>query len=170
MYLLHNLVKEKPKAPPNVVSNYNTIDELLRLPKDTVISFDGVYRNVWENREHLKDYDVYLFVVGDVIGKDNSFDKGMPREHYCTQSQLDDLVDMGCKLGWHTKTHRDLTTLTDDEVLEELKIPYPMNYFAYPYGRFNGRIEELVKQAGFLRAWSVTEFSKFSLKRQYLCQ
>ena len=61
MYLLHNIGKR-------INSNYNTINEVLN---NDHLSFDGVYQNVWENRNLLIGKDIILFVTGDFVGKDN---------------------------------------------------------------------------------------------------
>lgn len=67
------------------------------------------------------------------------------------------LVDFGT----HTKTHRDLCMLDDDEVLKELveskkeieeKLGMKVTEFSYPFGTFNERIKALVKKAGFAYA------------------
>jgi len=145
--LLHNIGEK-------INSNYDTYEEILDV-KET-ISFDGVYKNVFENRSVLKDKEVYLFIIGDYIGEDNSFDMGQKLEKFCNWQEIETLTNKyKCKLGWHTWTHRDLTKLSDEEVRKELITPFPMKYFAYPYGHFNNRIIELVKEAGFKDAWSV---------------
>jgi peptidoglycan/xylan/chitin deacetylase (PgdA/CDA1 family) len=80
------------------------------------------------------------------------------------------------KLGWHTWSHRDLTKLTRDEILEEVTPPFPMQYFAYPYGTYNDLVIECVKEVGFKVAYSVTQGSQdrtdpdyhFKIYRDYI--
>lgn len=161
MKLLH-------KIGPKINENYNTREEIIAC--DEPLSFDGVYVSVWENRDILAGKDVTLFVMGGYIGADNSFDKGQPYERLCDETQLKELVDIGCKIGWHTWTHQDLTRV-DDMLLElEVTPPYPMSDFAYPYGRFNQRVIDAVKKAGFKRAYSVIKGngSEYQLLRSYL--
>lgn len=109
--------------------------------------------------------------MGDFVGKDNSFDIGMPYEKYCDWNQIMDLVNLGAKLGWHTWSHRDLTKLSKDEILKEITPPFPMQELAYPYGKFNELVIECAKEVGFKKAWSVTEGdnSDYQLTREYLC-
>jgi peptidoglycan/xylan/chitin deacetylase (PgdA/CDA1 family) len=45
-------------------------------------------------------------------------------------------------------------------MIKEITPPFPMDYFAYPYGRFNQVVVDIVKQAGFKEAWSVTQGSQ----------
>lgn len=160
MILAHNIGEK-------INSNYNTLEEILSC--DEPISFDGIYRNVYESWEKISNKNITLFVMGDYIGKDNSFDVGQPLEKLCTLSEI--LEMKGAKLGWHSWTHRDLTTLSDDEIRMELTAPVMFKrYFAYPYGKFNDRVVELVKEAGYQEAYSVTEGdnSQFQKLRRYL--
>jgi peptidoglycan-N-acetylmuramic acid deacetylase len=164
VFLLHNV-------GPKLNSNYNTPDEVL-LCKGP-ISFDGIYRNVWVHREILKPKldGAILFVMGDYVGKDNSFDKGQYLEAYCDWKEIMDLVfDYGCLLGWHTWSHPDLRQLSEDEIRKELTPPMPMKHVAYPYGQFDERVLRIAKECGFVNGWSVTQGddSQFQKKRRYL--
>lgn len=161
MYLLHNIGEK-------VNSNYNTIEEV---SSHDNLTFDGIYLNVWEHRAHLVDKNVTLFVMGNFVGKDNSFDVGMPYEKYCDWNQIMDLVNLGAKLGWHTWSHTDLTKLSKDEILKEITPPFPMDELAYPHGKFNDLVIQCAKEVGFKKAWSVTEGdnSDYQLRREYLC-
>ena len=40
-----------------------------------------------------------------------------------------------------------------------------MDYFAYPYGRYNDLVIECVKEAGYKDAWSVTQGTGEQFKR-----
>ncbi len=170
MKLLHNV----GYVPNN--SNYNTPEQAAyAIRKGERISFDGVYRNVWLYRDilpfFLANEKPILFIMGGYTGENNKFDEGMPLEEYCDWNQLISLVsNYGCEMGWHTWSHRDLTTLTDREIIEEITPPFTMKYFAYPYGKFNARIIELVKEVGYEDAWSVDQGddSRFQRKRSYL--
>jgi hypothetical protein len=43
-----------------------------------------------------------------------------------------------------------------------------MDYFAYPYGRFNQTCLDVVKQAGFKEAWSVNQGSHDSKEKDHI--
>jgi peptidoglycan/xylan/chitin deacetylase (PgdA/CDA1 family) len=164
MILLHNV-------GPKLNANYTTAEEILRCKEQ--ISFDGVYYNVWVHRHILKPKLVgaILFVMGDFVGKDNSFDKGQYLEAYCGWNEIMDLVtNFGCVLGYHSKTHRNLLDLSDEEVLAEVMPPFPSNVFAYPYGSVDERVARIVKECGYQAAWSVHQGdgSQFQKKRRYL--
>ena len=52
--------------------NYNTREEILACNEP--IGFDGIYLNVYENQDVLKDKSGIMFVMGDFMGGDNHFD------------------------------------------------------------------------------------------------
>jgi len=168
MILLHN-IGESPSKNPNVKSNYNTREEILA--SEGPLSFDGVYENVYHNIDILKDRDVILFVTGTYVGGDNKFDFPMPREKFCTWDQLMGMKQAyGFELGWHTWNHPDLTKLDDEELYEEVLPPFPMESFAYPYGKFDDRVIQAVREAGFKKAYGVFDGdgSDFQITRKYL--
>jgi hypothetical protein len=166
MILLHNI----GYIPNN--SNYNTPNQILMCKEQ--LSFDGVYQNVWTNRHVLKfrQHKTILFVMGDTVGSDNAFDTAMPLERFCNWDQIMNLViNYNCELGWHTWSHKNLTLLEDDEVLKEITPPFPMKYFAYPYGNVNSRVETIVRSIGcYEDAWSVNQGTgaQFQRNRKYL--
>lgn len=164
MYLLHNI-------GPRVNSNYNTAEEIMR--SNGPISFDGVYENVFKNHKVLEGRNVFFFIMGNTIGLNNSFDKGMPLETFCDQDQIMWMVKKyDVNLGWHTWSHRDLTLLTDGQIITELTPPdwIPIKYFAYPYGNVNEKVASLVEKMGYEAAWSVSQGdnSLFQINRKYL--
>lgn len=167
MYLLHNIGERRN-------SNYNTLEEILAVPREKVLSFDGIYKNVWQNRHALepkiRGRGVVLFIMGEYVGKDNSFDAGMPREEYCSWLELLELVHLGALIGWHSWTHPDLTKLSDDELQREVTPPFPMRWFAYPHGVFDERVIRAVEAAGYEEAFSVFQGddSKYQRHRRYL--
>lgn len=170
MKLLHN-IRSIHHDNPSVRSNYNSPNEVLRATEQ--LSFDGIYLNVWENRHLLahRTYKPFLFVMGNFVGLDNSFDTGMPPEKYCDWNQIMDLVtNYNCELGWHSWTHRNLCTLKDEQIIKEITPPFPMKYFAYPYGNVDERVARLVENAGYEDAWSVHQGNgqRFQRNRQYL--
>jgi peptidoglycan/xylan/chitin deacetylase (PgdA/CDA1 family) len=128
------------------------------------VTFDGIYTSVWDHRAEIGEIGgVWLFPAGDTIGK----------EGFVDLSQLRTLVDeYGCRLGWHTWSHPDMTRLSDSEVLRELECPdwMPRDAFAYPYGDFTERVIGLVKAAGYGKAYSTTQGNgdAFAIYRAYI--
>lgn len=150
--------------------NYNTREEILAC-KDP-IGFDGIYKNVYDNQDVLEGKSGIFFVMGDFVGKDNSFEysKEVPQlEQYCTWEQIEEMCSKyDFKIGWHTHGHLDLTEITRHEMVQQITPPFPMDYFAYPYGRFNQVVLDCVKQAGFKQAWSVNQGSMNEHEEDYL--
>lgn len=159
MILAHNIGDIKH-------SNYNTREQILNCSDE--IGFDGIYLNVYENKDILKNKKGIFFVMGDYVGKDNNFDlKNVPKlEKYCTWEQVKEMSEeTGFEIGWHTWSHPDLTTLSREEIIKEITPPFPMKYFAYPYGRYNDLVVDCVKEVGFEDAWSVTQGTGEQFKR-----
>jgi len=164
--LLHN-IGESPSEAPHIKSNYNTIEEVLSA--EGILTFDGIYKNVYEQKENL--HDIILFVMGDYVGADNSFDTGMPLEHYCTWEEIEEMEEeCNAEIAWHTWSHPDLTTVSDEQLKKEVTPPFKMKKFAYPYGRYNERVIKAVKDAGFEEAYSVvaTDGTKWTIPRSYI--
>jgi peptidoglycan/xylan/chitin deacetylase (PgdA/CDA1 family) len=164
MRLLHNIGNENH-------SNYNTREEVLRCNDE--LGFDGVYYNVFQNKDVLKDKKGILFVMGDYIGMDNTFDlANVPKlERYCTLKEVEQLCEeYDFEVGWHTWTHRDLTTLSKSEIMKELTPPTPMDYLAYPHGTYNDLVVECAREVGYKKAWSVTQGNSnpLTLYRNYI--
>jgi hypothetical protein len=138
--------------------NYHTREQILAC--EDSIGFDGIYMNVYDNQDVLVNKSGIMFVMGDFLGKDNTFDLAhVPAlEKYCTLEQVQELCDKyDFELGWHTWSHRDLCNLSDEEIRREVTSPFPCKYFAYPYGTFNDRVVQIVKEAGYEKAYSVTQ-------------
>jgi len=80
--------------------------------------------------------------------------------------QLVDLARAGCEIGAHTMTHPQLDGLTrsaaareitqSKRVLERL-LGRPVDSFAYPHGRYDAAVRQLVIDAGFRSAAAVTD-------------
>lgn len=137
-----------------LVHNIGTIDHpnyVKPVDIEGKIRCDGVYQTVWENRNLLKDKEVILYVVGNLVGKDNEFDlENVPKlEKFCDWNQIMDLVYQGAKLGWHTWSHNSLIGLTDEEIIKEITPPFPMEHLACPYEQIDDRIINLAKKVGF---------------------
>lgn len=148
MIILHNIGSfQNP--------NYTSREKIINCKEP--LSFDGIYHNVWENRDILKGKDVLLFVCGNYVGAYNSFDRhnDVYPERFADWNEIMSLVCQGAKLGWHTWSHTDLRKLSDEELKREVTPPFPMDTFAYPYGYFDQRVIKAVKDAGFKEAFVV---------------
>lgn len=163
MKLAHNIGTTKHP-------NYNTREQILSCQEP--IGFDGIYRNVYLNQDVLAGKSGIMFIMGDFVGGDNAFDlPNVPKyEEYCSYEEVWELCDKyDFEMGWHTWSHRDLTLLTREEIMEEVTPPMgmKMKYFAYPYGTFNDLVIECVKEAGYEKAYSVTQGARDTWESDY---
>jgi glycosyltransferase involved in cell wall biosynthesis len=130
-------------------------------PSDTeqvVITFDGVYANVMQFALPILrnfGYPFELFVTGNYIGKDNSFDVPEPLEMFANEDELKKLIAGGGRLQWHTKTHRRFDkNLSLLDIADELEIPDNIRaldstgfkWFAYPHGDLTDDKVALVRE------------------------
>ena len=166
--LIHN-VGPKKYNKPFINANYNPREQIQSF--DGVLTFDGIYRNILENEDLLANRKSIFFIMGNFVGKDNKFDTGMPLEHYCNWDELEYLKSKyDIEFGWHTWSHRDLTKLDKNEIIKECTCPFETDLFAYPYGRFDNRTIEVLKDLGYKKAFSVHKGnnSDFQILRPYL--
>ena len=124
-----------------------------------VISFDGVYEDVVTFAlPYLVDRALPFecFVIGNFIGKTNAFDKGEPLTNFCSLDQLEQLVEGGGRIQWHTNTHQDLSRASLASFERELQIPQELSsrfrngkhlrHFAFPHGKVSANQVEIVKE------------------------
>lgn len=129
-------------------------------PDHVVITFDGVYENVYKFALPILkkfNYPFELFISGDHIGKTNDFDTidkrtGQPTNEpaalFSNNTQLKKMIEGGGRLQWHTRSHPNLTLLSKKELETELTIPQKIkkedakgfSWFAYPHGEFNEQV------------------------------
>ena len=125
--------------------------------KPVVISFDTGYHSVLANalpvlRGH--EWPGTLFLQASQIEAD------------FPAAQVKTLVQAGWELDANGQTGTDLTTLSDEELDAELtgarrtlqrEFTAKVEFFAYPQGRFDDRVAQLVEAAGFLGAATLDE-------------
>ena len=126
-------------------------------PRHCVITFDGVYENVYLYAFPILrkwGYPFELFVVGDHVGGDNSFDSVEPLARFATADQIAEMCDSGGRVQWHTRSHQRLDALPEDALELELSVPpelaarFPaphFRWFAYPHGDHDAVVLEAVK-------------------------
>ena len=148
-----------------------------------VITFDDGYANNMSaaNLLHERGLSATWYVVSKDIGGSSSWARGAePVLPMLTQGEIKDLDEMGMEIGAHSRSHCDLILqlpqIIKDEVhgskqdLENI-LSKAVDSFAYPYGRFDQGIVEMVRQAGFRSACSTRcgryrpEEDKFQIRR-----
>jgi peptidoglycan/xylan/chitin deacetylase (PgdA/CDA1 family) len=128
-----------------------------RLPaKPVLITFDDGYRDVLANAapvlRRLGMKATAYVITSRISNGDVSF---------LTWPQLKQLEQDGVEIGSHTVHHAELPGLSDPAALQELiqsrraleaHLDHPVQWFAYPAGRFDARSGTLVRQAGYVLA------------------
>jgi len=74
---------------------------------------------------------------------------------YVSVSQALEMQSAGWEIGSHSRTHRDLTALADQEIWDEVRGSkilfdswgFNITSFAYPEGEYNARVLEIVSQS-----------------------
>ncbi len=137
-------------------------------PSPVAITFDDGFRETFEHaRPVLKrfGYTATFFLVTGLTGQTNAW---MQREGYRSAPLLDwaqasALIREGFAIGSHTVSHprldaTDPTTaeweIRDSKRALEDRLGISVRFFAYPYGRFNRRVRDLVEAAGYAAAGS----------------
>lgn len=138
--------------------------------KAVVITFDDGWRSTYEiGLPILKKHGLpaTLFIYTDFVGQN---DKAL------TWEMVAELQANGVDIQCHTKSHRDLSKMNEDEQLEkyfnalnvEMSLPSQMvmeklkhrcDYLAYPYGATNRLVSALAEKHGYRLAFTVNRGS-----------
>jgi peptidoglycan/xylan/chitin deacetylase (PgdA/CDA1 family) len=149
------------------------------------ITFDDGYQNNLINAAPiLKKYDfsATCFIVSEKIGSSNTWDldNKITQRPLMSENEINDWLELGMDIGAHTKTHADLTRISEqmaqEEILEckeqlEAKFKVEVHDFCYPFGRFNELTCNIVKNSGYLSATSMfrgradSQSNRFQLPR-----
>lgn len=148
-------------------------------PRHAVITFDGVYENVYRYALPILKkwgYPFELFVIGAHIGGDNSFDSIEPLTQFASLNQLEEMSRNGGRVQWHTATHQRLDGLSEAELQQELNVPAdlssplgPSNFrwLAYPHGDHSEQTVAAVKARfdGALSCEAGNDLDRYQLNR-----
>ena len=136
---------------------FSALERRSRLPaKPVLITFDDGYRDVLAKAapvlRRLGMKATAYVITSRISNGDVSF---------LAWPQLRLLEQDGIEIGSHTVHHSELPGLSDPAALQELiqsrraleaHLHHPVQWFAYPAGRFDDRSEGLVRQAGYVLA------------------
>lgn len=158
-------------APQNVVSvtifhliaatGYLNVDDF-SLTKETVttspfsqgmvtFSFDDGWLSAYQNGiPILNSHGIQStqYIISGALGWDE----------YITAEQMLDMQSQGHEIGAHSRTHPDLTVLTDQQITDEVLGSKQdlqslganaITSFAYPYGAWTDKVKNIVEQSGY---------------------
>ena len=147
------------------------LDRKQTLPEGSfLLTFDDGFLGVLEHAAPVLqelDWPATVFLVSRLIGK---------RDQWCqsqnpsgttfpllSEEHINSMRDTGFTFQSHTRLHPDLTTLSEDDLKEELAgarrdledlLGEPVPYLAYPYGRLNKQVLDATREAGYAAAFS----------------
>jgi len=132
--------------------------------RSVVITFDDGYRDNQAAFQALAERKLRatLFMVsGDVGGESSWGVSALERRALLDRNQLLEIMSMGMEVGSHSCSHPRLTQLDDEHLLTELVdsrkvlqdlLDAPIDSFAYPYGDYDARVVDGVREAGYSAA------------------
>ena len=134
------------------------------------ITFDDGYQNNLINAAPiLKKYNfsATCYLVSQRIGTSNTWDldKGITQRPLMTQSEIQEWLNLGLDIGAHTQTHPLLEELSEQQSQEEIfnckadleqMFKVSIKDFCYPFGRFNESLVNMIKEAGYSTATTMS--------------
>jgi glycosyltransferase involved in cell wall biosynthesis len=123
-------------------------------PDQCVITFDGVYDNLWKYAVPILQHFGYpfeLFIVGGSIGQGNEFDTIEPYAPFADKETLSKMVAAGGRLQWHTWSHPVLVgDHSEGTYQRELIVPDDLRsldpngfkWFGFPHGQRDEALKE----------------------------
>jgi peptidoglycan/xylan/chitin deacetylase (PgdA/CDA1 family) len=166
-----------------------TMDELVASPakvwrgRTAVITFDDGYLDNLAACEELQKRGMRAswFIVTGSLGQPPKWPAdGRPADRLLNAAELREMRENGMEIGSHTVNHLRLTEvddaclaqeLTDSKATLEALTGHAVNSFAYPYGAWDARCAEAVKQAGYTAAcstrtgWALRDSTPYQLRR-----
>jgi peptidoglycan/xylan/chitin deacetylase (PgdA/CDA1 family) len=137
--------------------------------REVLLTFDDGYQELLEKAVpalESRKIPAHIFVVSRFVGMENSWELPLPgrRCRHLSRDEIRDLSGRGFSFGSHTRTHRDLTRLEQEDVRDELArskreleemLDLPVRSLSYPFGRFDARISREASIAGYEAAFSM---------------
>jgi peptidoglycan/xylan/chitin deacetylase (PgdA/CDA1 family) len=128
--------------------------------RSIVITFDDGYRSVYDEAFPVLQRYAMSATVFLTVGKRNAvnLDGSLPSlegRSMLSWRSIREMHNYGIMFGAHTMTHPDLTHLPMNKVKEEIlaskeiienALGISVSTFAYPYGRYNALVREVVKE------------------------
>jgi len=143
----------------------------VKTPSRVWLTFDDGFEDVFNHALPVlsgRGFRGIVFLVSNLLGKTNEWQQraGDITEPLMVEAQLREWLAAGQEIGSHTQTHPHLTQLPPAEAREEItaskkaledKFEIAIEHFCYPYGDWNDKVRELVREAGY-RTACTTEF------------
>lgn len=130
-------------------------------PGTVALTFDDGFQNFYERAFPVLSFYGFpatVFLVADYCGKYNDWQGNpsfLPRARLLTWEEINFQAMNNIEFGAHTCTHPDLTgisltaaerEITESKTIIEEHTGRKVELFAYPYGKFNQAIEQIVAE------------------------
>lgn len=153
---------------------YDSLNSGTPLPaKPIVFTFDDGYKDVFENAAPILqkyEFSGTFAIATELLG----------RPDYAVWDDVIAARKVGMEIVAHTKNHLDLTSsvYSEEDLKREIfgskqeleeKLNVPVDFFIYPYGKYNDRVLALVKEAGYKMAFT-TAFGLYMGKENTLIE
>lgn len=165
-----------------------TMGELVVAPekwngRTAIITFDDGYVDNLAACEALQKRSMRAtwFIVSGSVGQQPQWPAdGRPAGRLLSATELRDMQRNGMEIGSHTVNHVRLTETVDEQLQRELinsksiledLLGHVVTSFAYPYGAWDDRCADAVKQAGYAAActtrtgWALRDHDPYRLRR-----
>jgi glycosyltransferase involved in cell wall biosynthesis/peptidoglycan/xylan/chitin deacetylase (PgdA/CDA1 family) len=137
--------------------------------RSVVITLDDGYEDNFANAfPILKEHNIpaSIFLVSRYVDQANHWDTAGELAHRPLMNwrQIKEMDAQGIRFGAHTRTHADLTAVTPSEAEIEIAISRneierelgrPVETFAYPFGRHDPAVQEMVVISGYAAGCTV---------------
>jgi peptidoglycan/xylan/chitin deacetylase (PgdA/CDA1 family) len=136
-----------------------------------MITFDDGYRDAFYKAapvlSKLRMRATAYVISGRIVNGDR---------HFLSWGLIRGLERRGIEIGSHSVSHRDLTQLSDRDLLHELVrsrralergLCHPVQWLGYPFGAYDGRVVKLARRAGYVLAVT-TQAGAFQSAKQPL--
>jgi peptidoglycan/xylan/chitin deacetylase (PgdA/CDA1 family) len=144
-----------------------------------ILTFDDGESNVYEYAfpllKHFNMKAVVFLIVG-YVGKENQWDiqLGRKRMRHLTWEQIREMSEWGIEFGSHTMTHRNLTHLSDETIIQELSLSRKIitdrtgrcRSISYPFNRVNRRVLDAVRSTGYAYGFGSDGSEPLLLKKE----
>ena len=136
---------------------FNIVSDITREEGQIQLTFDDGFLGIYDNIKIINELDVpvKLFIITSYIGKPSHLDK----------SQLLELSNNPLiTIGSHTDSHKRLSNLDNEDVLNELicskeilesLLGVNVNDLCYPEGKFDKRVIRFAKDVGYINQYSL---------------
>lgn len=159
------LLKDRKSITMIDIYNHIVGNKIITEPS-FAICFDDGYKDILSVSNFLKNKNVKptLFVLSHT--EDANIKELGTTRLFLNNSEIKDLQKDGWTIGSHSATHQDFSFLSRSEILKEVVeskkdlerfLEVPIEYFAYPRGRYTKEIINTLHESGYHMALSMDD-------------